>query len=71
MHTNYMEYGNKEGPLLVFIHGGGVGGWMWDEQTAYFTAYHCLIPTLQGHGDRSDETTFSIRGNAFGNNRAD
>ena len=65
MQKYYMEYGNKEGPLLVFIHGGGVGGWMWDKQIAYFKEYHCLVPTLQGHGDRSDETTFSIRGNAI------
>ena len=62
MHKDYMEYGNMEGPLLVFIHGGGVGGWMWDKQIAYFKDYHCLVPTLQGHGGRSDETTFSIRG---------
>ena len=60
-----MEYGNKEGPLLVFIHGGGVGRWMWDKQIAYFNEYHCLLPTLQGHGDRSDETSFSIRKNAL------
>lgn len=65
MHKEYKEYGNKEGPLLVFIHGGGVGGWMWDKQIAYFSEYHCLVPTLQGHGDRSDETSFSIRENAL------
>lgn len=65
MHKDYLECGNKEGPLLVFIHGGGVGGWMWDKQIAYFNEYHCLVPTLQGHGDRSAETSFSIRENAL------
>lgn len=65
MHKDYLEYGNKEGPLLVFIHGGGVGGWMWDKQIAYFTKYHCLVPTLQGHGNRSAETSFTIRENAL------
>ncbi|WP_432359927.1 alpha/beta fold hydrolase [Sporosarcina sp. UB5] len=65
MHLNYIELGNNEGPLLVFIHGGGVGGWMWDKQTAYFKEYHCLVPTLQGHGGGSDETSFSIRENAL------
>lgn len=65
MHKDYMESGNEEGPLLVFIHGGGVGGWMWDKQIQYFNEYHCVIPTLQGHGSRSNETSFSIRENAL------
>lgn len=63
MHV--IECGNKKSPLLVFLHGGGVGGWMWDKQAEYFKDYHCLIPTLQGHGRRSDETSFSIRENAL------
>ncbi|MBD7985997.1 alpha/beta hydrolase [Sporosarcina sp. Sa2YVA2] len=61
----YDEYGDKHAPLLVFIHGGGVGGWMWDKQISYFGEYYCIVPTLQGHGDRSDENTFSIRENAI------
>ncbi|MCG7342621.1 alpha/beta hydrolase [Sporosarcina sp. ACRSL] len=60
-----LEYGNQEEPILVFLHGGGVGGWMWNQQVDYFKNYHVLIPTLQGHGDRSEETDFSIRGNAI------
>lgn len=43
----YIECGNQSGPLLVFLHGGGIGGWMWDKQVEYFQAnYHCLIPEL-------------------------
>lgn len=61
---HYTEHGNLEGPLLVFLHGGGVGGWMWEKQVDYFTDYHCLIPILQGHGVRGEETTFSITENA-------
>ncbi|MEC1750353.1 hypothetical protein [Bacillus mojavensis] len=25
----------------VFIHGGGVSGWMWEEQISYFQRVHC------------------------------
>ena len=35
---------------LGFIHGGGVGPWMWEAQTAYFSRdYTVLTPTLPGH----------------------
>lgn len=61
----FNEYGNKDAPLLLFLHGGGVGGWMWDKQLDYFSGYHCIVPTLQGHGARSDDAAFSIRGNAL------
>ncbi|KAA0965304.1 alpha/beta hydrolase [Sporosarcina sp. ANT_H38] len=64
MVIHYTEHGNMEGALLVFLHGGGVCGWMWDKQVDYFTDYHCLIPTLQGHGDRGEESTFTITENA-------
>ncbi|MFS0576310.1 alpha/beta hydrolase [Sporosarcina sp. 179-K 3D1 HS] len=65
MVVRYEQFGKiGDGPLLVFIHGGGAGGWMWDKQVSYFTDYHCIVPTLQGHGVRSEEGTFSIRDNA-------
>ena len=44
---------------LVFIHGGGVGPWMWADQVAYFSRDHRVhTPTLPGH-DLDDSTTFS------------
>ena len=43
----YKEYGINNPAMLVFLHGGGVGGWMWDKQVEYFsTDYHCLVPEL-------------------------
>jgi pimeloyl-ACP methyl ester carboxylesterase len=60
MDLFYKEYGNKEGPLLLFIHGGGVGGWMWDKQVDYFSDYHCIVPDLPEQGQRHFLHPFSI-----------
>ncbi|WP_458779647.1 alpha/beta fold hydrolase [Arthrobacter sp. D3-16] len=39
-----------ERSTLVFIHGGGVGPWMWKAQIADFSAeYDVVTPTLPGH----------------------
>ncbi|MCY9529726.1 alpha/beta hydrolase [Paenibacillus alvei] len=59
MKLHYTESGNTEASLIVFLHGGGVSGWMWAKQIEYFTDYHCLVPDLPGHG-KSPCTDFSI-----------
>lgn len=61
MDLYYKEYGNMEGPLMLFIHGGGVGGWMWDKQVEYFTDYHCIVPDLPEQGQRHSRQPFSIQ----------
>ncbi|WP_268238239.1 hypothetical protein [Paenibacillus aceti] len=30
---HYKEYGDKRASLLLFLHGGGVSGWMWDARS--------------------------------------
>lgn len=45
---------------MLWIHGGGVSGWMWDKQIRYFTDYHCVVPDLIDE----KEPTFSIHGSA-------
>jgi len=40
------HYGDRHAPLMLFLHGGGVGGWMWDRQVLHFTQYHCIVPEL-------------------------
>lgn len=58
---NVKETGPKQAPLIVFIHGGGVSGWMWDKQVEYFSSnYHILVPDLPGHGSGQAEH-FSIQ----------
>lgn len=60
----YKEYYLENSSLMVFLHGGGVSGWMWEEQVKYFTTrYHCLVPDLPGHGT-SKQDSFSIEDSA-------
>ncbi|WP_042150396.1 alpha/beta fold hydrolase [Paucisalibacillus sp. EB02] len=64
MELEYKEYEKENAPLMVFLHGGGVSGWMWDEQIKYFSLrYHCIVPDLPAHGT-SQNQHFSIKDSA-------
>jgi pimeloyl-ACP methyl ester carboxylesterase len=52
--------GPVNAPLLLFLHGGGAGGWMWQEVIARLPEYHCLSPDMPGHGDSRAGRPFSI-----------
>jgi len=60
----YQEYGDKNVPLMVFLHGGGVSSWMWDNQIHYFTNYHCVTIDLPEQGESKQIDHFSIRESA-------
>ena len=60
MSMYFEERGNKGAPSIVFIHGGGIGGWMWEKQLDEFKDYHCIIPHLPEHGKSIDEKPISI-----------
>lgn len=49
---------------MVFLHGGGVSGWMWDKQVQHFTHYHCIVPDLPEHGLNHNGFPFSIKTSA-------
>lgn len=59
MKLNYVENGEKNDPLLVFIHGGGVSGWMWKNQLDHFKDCHCLVVDLPEHGNSGGEFSIS------------
>ncbi|WP_445429176.1 alpha/beta fold hydrolase [Bacillus atrophaeus] len=40
MSIHVKEYGDKSASLMVFIHGGGVSGWMWEKQISHFQSFH-------------------------------
>ncbi|WFE13138.1 alpha/beta hydrolase [Bacillus atrophaeus] len=54
MSIHVKEYGDKSASLMVFIHGGGVSGWMWEKQISHFQSFHCVVPDLPSHGENSD-----------------
>lgn len=58
------EYGNKSGPLMLFLHGGGVSSWMWESQVKYFSEAHCVTVDLPGHGYHVEAESFTIEDSA-------
>lgn len=54
------ETGKENEESIVFIHGGGVSGWMWDKQLKEFTDYHCLVSDLPEHGKSNDIAPFTM-----------
>ncbi|MRX73455.1 alpha/beta fold hydrolase [Bacillus lacus] len=46
---------------MVFVHGGGVSGWMWDKQIEHFCSnFHCLVPDMPEHGRSKKGIQFKI-----------
>jgi pimeloyl-ACP methyl ester carboxylesterase len=64
MSLYFEEMGNKNAPTIVFIHGGGVSGWMWQKQWEAFGDYHVLIPDLPDHGKSMGEGKIDIADSA-------
>lgn len=60
MGMHYEERGNKEGPSIVLIHSGGLGGWAWEKQVECLNDYHCIIPDLPEHGKSINEGPLTI-----------
>lgn len=56
----YQESGDKNAPLIFFLHGGGVSSWMWDRQVQYFSGNHCVTVDLPEHGKSNHNEVFSI-----------
>ncbi|MBK8020350.1 MAG: alpha/beta hydrolase [Chloroflexi bacterium] len=50
MALHVKQTGTPERPSIVFLHGIGTSGWMWEKQVAAFPDFHCLIVDLPGHG---------------------
>ncbi|MBA3944073.1 MAG: alpha/beta hydrolase [Herpetosiphonaceae bacterium] len=44
------ESGPVTAPAIVFLHGGGLSGRMWEPQIEGLPEYHCLVPDLPEQG---------------------
>jgi pimeloyl-ACP methyl ester carboxylesterase len=49
-----------DSPSVLFLHGGNVAGWMWQEQAADLPDHHSLIPDLPGFGASADQPWTSM-----------
>ena len=58
------ESGPLTAPTIVFLHGGGGAGWMWQPQVDGLGDYHCLVPDLPEQGQSVMEKPFTISGSA-------
>lgn len=61
MELYVQEFGQNQDKSIVFIHGGGLSGWMWDRQVKDFSDFHCIVPDLPEHGKSVGVTPFSIK----------
>ncbi len=56
------ELGPATSPTIVFLHGGGVGGWMWKPQVAQLKdEYHLLVPDLPEQGQSAEVKPMTLQ----------
>lgn len=61
----FKEFGNKNMPVIIFIHGGGLSWWSWNPQIeALKKNFYIITPIIDGHGDACDTTFVSIKESA-------
>ena len=60
MKLFFKETGTGKQETIIFLHGGGLAGWIWDEQLKSFADYHCIVPDLPEHGQSAEVKPFTI-----------
>jgi esterase len=64
MGFHYLDWGNKDRPTIVFLHGGALNAHTWDLVClALRDDYHCVALDQRGHGD-SDWSPTDSNGDA-------
>ncbi|WP_315122436.1 alpha/beta hydrolase [uncultured Clostridium sp.] len=61
----FKEFGKKNMPAIIFLHGGGLSWWSWKTQIEVLQKdYFIVTPIIDGHGDDWDTTFISIKKSA-------
>ncbi len=58
------ESGTPNAPTLLFLHGSGIGTWMWEAQIRGLPDFHCLNLDLPGHGKSNQVEYVSLQDTA-------
>lgn len=64
MRIYYEEKGTIGAPTIVFIHGGGLTGEIWNNQIKHFNDYHCIVVDLPEHGRSANIKPFTFKDSA-------
>lgn len=68
MTLHITERGNENQPSIVFLHGAGLGGWMWRLQLEGLAdTFHCIAPDLPQHGQSEGIYSFDSTTDAIAN----
>lgn len=62
----FRENGSRGEAAIVFIHGGGISGGLWQPALQALPEFHCLAPDLPGFGQSAHLTPFSAENAAEG-----
>jgi pimeloyl-ACP methyl ester carboxylesterase len=58
------ETGKNNDETLLFLHGDGIAGWMWNKQVKSLNDYHCIVVDLPGHGKSSEIKPLTVENTA-------
>ncbi len=57
----FKSYYDEAKTTLLFLHGGGGAGWMWQPVVERLPEFHCLVADLPEHGGSKGVKPFSMR----------
>lgn len=61
MGLHIKETGKNNDETIIFLHGEGTAGWVWDKQVESFQDYHCIVLDIPGHGKSAGVKPFTIK----------